>query len=240
MTNTLITGLRGVKFNDKHNNDIGLVMHSKTIESPAKKKIKDTVPFMNGSYDFSTIGSNGEITYSERKITIIFGLPADTKEQLQILYSRALEWLVDVGKSKLIFDVIKDYYFMAEVEEAPSFEELMEFGTLTVTLVADPFKYSIDYIGSNIWDTFNFEEDYLEESYYNIEGTGNIIVHNPGRLAHPIVYCSVPMTLIKNGKSYNLSPGNNQIYGFYLANGINNLTINGTGIINFLFRKESL
>ena len=31
----------------------------------AKKKIKETVPFMNGYYDFSTIGSNGEIMYEE-------------------------------------------------------------------------------------------------------------------------------------------------------------------------------
>ena len=238
--NSLIAGLRGCTFNSKHNNDIGLVMHSKSIQSPPKKKVKDSVPFMNGSYDFSTVGSNGEITYSERKITVIFGLPAETKEQLQILYSRALEWLVDVGKQKLIFDVIKDYYFMAEVEEAPSFEELMEFGTLTVTFVADPFKCSVDYVGSNIWDTFNFEEDYLQDSYYDIVGSGIIVVSNPGRPVHPIINCSAPMTLIQNGKSYNLVTGDNKIYGFYLNNKNNSLTVNGTGRINFIFRKESL
>ena len=237
---SIITGIRGCTFNSKHNDDIGLVMHSKSIESPPKKKIKETAPFMNGSYDFSTVGSNGEITYSERKITVIFGLPAETKEKLEVLYSKALEWLVDIGKSKLVFDVIKDYYFMAEVEETSSFEQTMEFGLLTVTFVADPFKSSIDYIGSNIWDTFNFEEDYLEESYYNVEGTDEIMVYNPGRTVRPIVYCSVPMTLIQKGKSYTLSPGDNKIYGFYLTNGKNNLTITGNGIMNFLFRKESL
>lgn len=240
MMNSLIAGLRGCKFNGKHNNEIGLVMHSKSIQSPAKKKVKESVPFMNGSYDFSTIGSGGEILYSERQITVIFGLPAETKEKLQVLYSNALEWLVDSNKGKLVFDEIKDYYFMAEVEEATSFEELMEFGTLTVTFVADPFKLSIDYIGANIWDTFNFEEDYMQDSFYDIVGSGTITIYNPGRPVHPIINCTSPMTLIQNGKSYNLSIGDNKLYGFYLNPNGNTLTVNGTGRINFIFRKESI
>lgn len=238
--NTIISGLRGVTFNGKHNNDIGVVMHSKDIQSPPKKKTKETVPFMNGSYDFSTIGSNGEIVYSEREITITFGLPAETKEQLEILYSKTLEWLVDAGKQKLIFDVMKDYYFLAEVEETTSLKQTMEFGELEVSFVADPFKYSVDYIGANIWDTFNFEEDYLQDSGFDIVGSQTITLNNPGRTVRPIINCSSPMTMIQNGRSFNLVTGDNQVYGFYLRNLANVLTINGNGRINFTFRKESL
>lgn len=238
--NTLISGLRGFTFNGKHNNDIGVIMHSKSIQSPAKKKVKDSVPFMNGSYDFSTVGSNGEITYSEREITITLGLPAETKEILQVLYSKTLEWLVDVGKHKLIFDVMKDYYFLAEVEATSSFEETMEFGKLEVNFVVDPFKFSIDYVGTNIWDTFNFEEDYLQDSGYDIVTSKVITLYNPGRTTRPVITCNAPMTLIQNGKTYNLVVGDNQLYGFYLTNLINVLTINGTGRIDFIFRKESL
>lgn len=238
--NTLISGLRGFTFNGVHNNAMGVVMHSKSINSPAKKKVKDSVPFMNGSYDFSTVGSNGEIVFSEREITIVLGLPAETKEVLQVLYSKTLEWLVDVGKQKLIFDVMKDYYFMAEVENTTSFEETMEFGQLEVTFVVDPFKYSIDYVGADIWDTFNFEEDYLQDSGYDIVGTKTITLYNPGRSVRPIINCSSPMTLIQNGKSYSLNTGDNKPYGFYLTTLANTLTINGTGRINFTFRKESI
>lgn len=240
MINSLLTGLRGFTFNDRHNNDLEVVMHSKSIQSPPKKKVKDSVPFMNGSYDFSTVGSNGEIVYSEREITIVLGLPAETKEQLQVLYSQVLEWLVDVGKQKLIFDVMKDYYFMAEVEEATSFEETMEFGKMEIKFVVDPLKYSIDYIGANIWDTFNFDEDYLQDSSYVISGSNSIILYNPGRSVRPTINCTSVMTLIQNGKSYNLDVGDNKPYGFYLTNSINNLTINGNGTINFIFRKESI
>lgn len=238
--NTLWTGLRGVTFNGKHNNDLNIVMHSKSIQSPPKKKIKETVPFMNGSYDFSTVGSNGEITYSEREISIVFGLPAETKEQLQVLYSKVMEWLVDVGKQKLVFDVMKDYYFMAEVEDTTTFEETMEFGKLEVKFIAEPFKSSVDLIGSNIWDTFNFEEDYLQDSGYDIVGSKVITLYNPGRTIRPIINCSTPMTLIQNGKSYSLVAGDNKLYGFYLIPLANVLTINGTGRITFTFRKESI
>lgn len=241
MGNSLISILRGVTFNNIHNNTIGVVMHSKVIQSPSKKKIKMTVPYMNGDYDFSTIGSNGEITYEDRDITVVFGLPTGTKEQLQIMYSKVLEWLVDVdGKQKLIFDDIKDYYYMAEVEETTTFEQTMEFGKLEVKFKAKPLKYSIEYIGSNIWDTFNFEEDYLQESYYDISGSRTITIQNPKRTVRPIINCNSPMTLIQNGKTYNLAVGDNKLYGFYLVNQANTLTINGTGRINFIFRKESL
>ena len=236
----ILSNLRGVTFNGKHNKDFNIAMERKSIQSPSKKKIKDSVPFMSGSYDFSTIGSNGEITYNEREITVTFGLPANNKEQLQVLYSKILEWLVDTGKQQLIFDDIKDYYFMAEVEDATSFEQTMAFGKLEVKFVAEPFKYSIDYVGANIWDTFNFEQDYLQDVAYDVSSSIVITLYNPGRTVRPTITCTTAMTLIQNRKSYNLSIGDNKPYGFYLNTLANVLTINGTGKITFTFRKESL
>jgi predicted phage tail component-like protein len=236
-----MTGLRGFTFNGKHNNDFKVVMQSKLIQSPPKKKIKDSVPFANGSYDFSTVGSNGEIVYGERSITISIGIPAETKEELQVVYSKVHEWLVDTGKQKLVFDDMKDYYFMAEVEEATTFEQTMAFGKLDIKFTADPFKSSVDVIGANVWDIFNFEEDYLQDSSYDVNGSIDIIMYNSGRTVRPVINCSLPMTMIsQNGKSYNLTVGDNKPYGFYLNNGANDLRVNGTGKINFIFRKESI
>lgn len=240
MISTVLSGLRGCTFNGKHNNDVGVVMHSKSIQPPPKKKIKESVPFMNGSYDFSTIGSNGEQTFSEREITIVFGLPAETKEQLQVLYSTTLEWLEDVGKQQLKFDDIIDYYYMAEVEESSSFEQVMEFGKLTVKFVVDPFKISVDYVGADIWDTFNFEEDYVQSNEFDIDVSETILLYNPRRAINPIINCTAPMTISKNNKSYNLSVGDNKIYGFRLNSLSNSILVNGTGKIKFIFRKESI
>jgi predicted phage tail component-like protein len=240
MISTLISGLRGFTFNGKHNRDMNVVMHSKSIQPPPKKKIKDTVPFMNGSYDFSTWGSNGEQLYSEREITIVLGLPADTKEQLQVLYSKTLEWLEDTGQQQLIFDVIPDYYYLAELEEASSFQEVMEFGLLTIKMITYPFKKSINYVGDDIWDTFNFEEDVVQYNQFTISGSSKIVIYNPGRSVNPIINCTSEMVITIGDKNFNLQIGDNNFFGLRLANGNNIIDVVGDGKIKFIFRKESI
>jgi len=233
--------IKGLTFDGKHSyKDFGLYMETKSIQPPVKKKIKIDVPYMDSNYDFSTVGSNGEIIYSQRTITVILGLKTISKEKLYILYSKVLEWLQDISQSQLIFDDIKDYYFMAEVETVPTFDEMVRLGKLTVVFVCDPFKTSIDFATNNIWDTFNFEEDYLQDSDYDVVTTRTINIYNPGRLVMPIINCDSAMTIILNGKTYNLIIGNNKLYGFKFLNGPNNIVINGTGHIQIVFRKQVL
>ena len=233
--------MRGYLFNGKHNyNDIGLIMESKSIQPPAKKKIKVDVPGMNGTYDFSTVGSNGEIIYTERAIKVIHGLPARNKVDLYVLYSKALEWLQDVGKCQLIFDDISYFYFMAEVEGISTFQEMVTFGKLEVTFTCEPFKTGINLVGNTLWDTFNFLEDVLQDSSYDVVGTKTISIYNPGRLVTPTINCSVPMSIVFAGKTYALIAGGNTLYGFKLLNGPNSLVINGTGTLSVLFRKVIL
>lgn len=238
---SLIPLLRGFKFNNKHNSEFGVAMETKTIQYPSKKKIKDSVPFMNGSYDFSTIGSNNEIVYEEREITIVLGLPAKNKDQLQFLYSTILEWLVDTGKQKLVFDGLNEYYFMAEVESNSSLAEVMTYGRLELKFVAEPFKKSEYYVGNDIWDIFNFEEDYAQDTKYTINNSTKILIYNPGRTIRPIIKSSNNMTMIDNkNKSYTINIGENNLYGFHLLHGLNNITFNGSGNVEFIFRKEKL
>jgi len=232
--------LRGFSFNNRHNHDEGVVMHSKSIESPSKKMIKESIPFMNGSYNFSTVGSNGEIVYGERSITIIIGLPANSKEQLQNIYSRTLAWLMDVGQSQLIFDDIPDYYYMAEVESSSSFSQVMEFGMLSVTFVAEPFKTSIEKEGQDIWDIFNFEEDYAQDVTYTVSNTLTVTVYNKGRIVTPIINVSAAMTVVAGGKTYNLAIGDNKFYGLRFKNDANILVFNGNGIAKIIFRSVKL
>lgn len=238
--NSLYASLRGFSFNNKHNHDMKVIMHNKSIQHPAKKKIKESVPFMNGSYDFSTVGSNGEITYDTRTITIVIGIPMSTKDNLQTAYSKILMWLVDVGKSRLIFDDSKDYFYLAEVESVSTFEEVQSFGKLTATFVADPFKTSINNVGDDIWDTFNFEEDVVQNLDIDVVGSEFISVYNAGRSILPNIVVSADMTLNLNDINYNLVTGDNMFYNLKLLNGENAIVINGTGNIKIIFKKKAL
>jgi len=228
-------------FNDKNSyDDFELIMESKVILPPSKKKIKGEVPFANSSYDFSTIGSNGEITYNDRNITVIFILPTISKLRLHILYSKVLEWLQDVPQSKLIFGDMKDYYFLAEVESASSFEEIAICGKLTVTFVAEPFKVGVNLEGNTLWDTFNFNTDVMQDTSYDVVGNKSINIINVGRLVTPTINCTAAMSITLNSKTYNLAIGDNTIYGLKLLKGDNNITVVGNGKIKFIFRKMSL
>jgi predicted phage tail component-like protein len=241
MVNPLIYSLRGFTFNGKHNSEMGVFMHSKSIQPPSKKKIKESVPFMNGSYDFSTIGSNGEVVYDEREINIEIGFDNNNKERLSMNYSKILEWIINVnGKHKLIFDDSKDYYYMVEVEESSTFEEVMNFGKLIIKFIAEPFKNGIDYATNTLWDTFNFNEDYLQCSDYDITASKTINVYNPKLLVTPIINCSSNMVLTYNNKNYNLNAGDNKPYGLRLQNGVNIFTFTGNGHVRILFRKVNL
>lgn len=230
----------GLNFNGKHSiTDLNLIMDHKYIQAPPKTKIKLTVPFMNYFYDFSTVATNGVPVFTSRTIEVQFGLLAQNrnKEDLQVLYTNVMEWLLDTGKQRLIFDDIKDYYFMAEVEQISSWDELQYWGNLKIEFVCEPFRTSIDFVGADIWDTFNFEEDITQTNTFNIVGTKIVTLYNARRLTMPTVNCSAAMSIIVSGITYNLVAGDNINYGLTLANGYNSITINGTGTIKFLYKK---
>lgn len=231
--------MRGFTFNDKHNyKDYVLIMESKQILPPEKQKIKINVPFMSGTYDFSFIGSGGEPIFGERQIKVVLGLATSSKEKLHVLYSQILEWLQNTGRQKLIFDDICDYYFEAEVENPPSFEEMAKFGKVVVTFIAQPFKIGIDYEGEKLWDTFNFETDVLQDTGFDVAGNKTVNIINVGKNVCPIINASSNMSIVLNNKTYNLNAGDNKFYDLKLLSGENNIIINGTGHIKFVFRKE--
>lgn len=237
----------GFKFDSRHSyNDFGLVLDSKQIADPQKSKIKISVPYMNGTYDFSTIGSGGEQVFGERDVQVILGMPTGSKEELQIVYSQILEWLKDTGRQQLIFDDMYTYYFEAEVETVSKFEEMYRMGKITIMFTAQPFRHSIDYMGDDIWDDFCFLTDYTQ--YSNVfditeDGPGNtVIMYNNGRPVVPEIDVDVDgMRLNFKSKTYYLIKGSNKFYDLKLENGENIFHFyNAIGKVKIIFRCEVL
>lgn len=232
--------MNGITFNGKHSyTDFNLIMNSKIISTPSKKKIKEGAPGMNSVYDFSTVASGGEIVYNQRAIVVNFTLICNSKSQLHSQLNKITEWIQDIGQSQLIFDDIKDYYYMAELEDSISIVEEDDTAEITINFVAEPFKTSISYV-NDFWDTFNFEEDYLQDVEYDVVSSKSIIIYNPGRLIMPIINCSANMSLVMNSITYNLIVGDNKNYALKLRSGANNIVVNGTGHIKFVFKKVNL
>lgn len=229
----------GIRKNNKHSfDDFGLTIKSKKIGNPKKNKIKEEVPFMNGSYDFSLL--YGEQTYSERQLEYTFNLNERNKIAMNIKKMQVLEWLNDRGKQPLYDDTIPGFYFLAEVGD-DDFSEEGSNGEITVTFNAYPYKISSRNDGHDIWDDFNFELDMVQDTIFEVNGTKDIILYNNGAIGiNPTVICSNDIEVTKGNSIYKFKPGEAKAWAFKLDKGLNTLTIKGTGTIEFKWCKEVL
>ena len=229
----------GIRKGNKHSFiDFGLTIKSKSIGMPSKNKVKETIPFMNGSYDFSAL--YGRQSYGERTLKYVFNLIGKNKVDMNILKDKVLEWLYEGFQEPLYDDTILGYYFLAECKDT-NFEEDGEFGVLTVEFSCYPFKIRDSYEGNILWDDFNFELDMLQETKFNIVESKEVDIYNKSAIPiTPVILCSNDMSIVKNNVTYNLKSGTNKDYRFMLGIGNNKMTIKGNGTIEFLFRKEVL
>lgn len=230
-------------FNGQGNyKDFDTILNFFSPQPPAPKVIKQSVPFQNGTYDFSTVGSNGETVFNDRKISCSIQFSSGSKTELMNKYTELLEWLL-VEKSELIYTGELNMKYMARVEEVPSFDYFFALGGILIfDFVAEPFKQSIDYVSDlSPWDTFNFLTDYLAPTSFDVTTNQSIVVYNPGRTISPIISVSKNMTIIKEGLIIDLFAGNNTNKNLKLKPGENKINIAvGSGTISFIFRRVSL
>ena len=231
----------GISYNNKHSfNDLGLtVLNTRVIETPSKIKITETVPFMNGSYDFSNLyGSN---CYAERQLEYEFLIKANNSAQLEFKRMQIEEWLLSTNiKTPLIDDNTPGYYYNAECINV-NFEDLVNTGKLKATFTAYPFKISTEYEGNNLWDSFNFELDVLQDTKFTVSGISNVSIYNSSVIdIEPEIIASSQFEITLDNKKYVVEAGTSKDYRFKLKKGNNNITLKGDGTIEFKFRKEVL
>lgn len=230
----------GIIKNNKHSyNDFGLKILRREFNPPSKKKIKEILPFMNGSYDFSLL--YGEDVYEERSIKYVFDFRYKDKIDFFNKKTAITDWLLNSSKEPLHDDLIPGYYFIAECEDSIVFSEGYIDCEVTVTFKAYPFKVSILQDGHDIWDEFNFELDMVQSTKFEIENIKNIQLYNNGAIGiNPTVICSSNMEIIKGNTAYKFNAGESKSWSFKLDKGLNNLIIKGTGTIEFKWYKEVL
>lgn len=229
----------GITKGNKHSyNDFGLKIVSRELNPPSKNKVKSTVPFLNGSYDFSSL--YGENTYGERKIKYVFDLGYNSKPAYISKQTAISEWLNDGFREPLYDDLIPGYYFIAECEDSIDFSEEYIDSEVTVTFNAYPFKIATMQDGHDIWDEFNFELDMVQETKFTVNGTQTIKLYNNGSIGIiPTIICSDAMQITKGNTTYEFTQGTSKSI-FKLDKGLNELTITGNGTIEFKWYKELL
>lgn len=236
----------GIYLNNKHSySDFKAWLKSKKVSYPAKTKITETVPYMQGVYDFSLLYDDQ--IYEERTLEYEFELVSNRteygfqKEELNARTTEFINWLKESPKSKLIDDDFPGYFFMAEAEESIETEEKFMTVVINVKFKAYSFKIKIDYEGNTKWDTFNFLSDTLQETKFDIDGTKDIILFNNGsKSVIPEISCLGDFTIKHGLKNYKVSNGIMKDYRFKLFKGENKINVSGKGTIEFKYRIEVL
>lgn len=228
---------KGFKINNKHTLlDFGAKLKTRSIGLPSEKQVTDSVPYMNGNYNFSRI--LGKAFYNNRELQYTFLLVKnkniyDTENKKR----KFLTWLYSLGINEKLYDyAIPTLYFKATVK---NIEITDHKGYCEITVTFDAYPFRIDYKNgdSQLWDTFNFETDVLQ-GYYTVDGTLNIKLINNSMYDTTVNAISNAEITIKKGvDSYTANSGNNKGL-FKLSKGENNITLEGTGTIYFEWDEE--
>lgn len=81
----------------------------------------------------------------------------------------------------------------------------------------------------------------VQDTKFEVENIKNIQLYNNGAIGiNPIVVCSNDMEIIKGTTIFKFKAGESKSWSFKLDKGLNNLTIKGTGTIEFKWSKEVL
>lgn len=232
---------KGFKINNKHTLfDFGAKLKTRTISLPAEKQITNSVPYMNGNYNFSRI--LGKACYENRELTYVF-LFVKNKDFYEIENKKRkfLTWLYSLDINSNLYDYATPGLYYKVTIKNIEVEDNKGYCQITVTFEAYPFK--IDYKNGNtqLWDTFNFETDVLQ-GYYEVTNSKTIkLVNNSMYVVKVNVICSAAMNITLQDSSfgikYTANTGTNKEL-FTLSKGENTLIIEGTGTVYFEWEEE--
>lgn len=227
--------------NGKHTyTDYGLyVTNTNPVEPPEVKAEYIEVPGRNGQIDL-TEALTGYTVYNNRQIVLELG----GRKRSQDWPGFMSNFLNDLhGKSvKVIFDNDPSYYYQGRATVESDYEKGNEIARFTLTINAEPYKYSNQSTTEPwLWDPFSFVDGVIR--YYNqlqVDGTAQIQVLGSEMPVIPVFTTSAAMQVQFNGKTYDLTAGNNKIYDIVLMNQAYTLTFTGTGTVSINYKAGRL
>ena len=221
---------------DSRGYDMRLV--ERTAPTPTEKSKTESVPFMHGHYDFGSI--LGERLFENRPISYTFHINERDVTRRKHTQTALENRLMREGITTLVDTYSPNYFYRGKVTSVSTTDDHV-YKRLIVQIEFDcyPFKVSQIAEGSDIWDTFNFELDVMQDVEYQINGTVTVTLINPGTPSvAPKVTVSSGMTVQFVNQLYTFPAGTSKNEGLRLHSGENTLVIIGNGTISFNFYKE--
>lgn len=209
------------KFNTWY--DWGLIVTEKEISSPEPKTNYVDIDGMSGSLDL-TESLTGEVAYNDRTLKASFWTDNGKREDREILMRKIITSLHG-KKIKIIEPDDPEHYYLGRVK-IKSQTNILPYLEFSIEAQCEPWRYVIN------------EAERLVEVDNNAVTT---VIHNNGvKTLRPTVTVTGSVTISFNGVEISLNAGTYRVSTLKFKQGVNNVTISGSGSVKFTYREADL
>lgn len=227
-----------IHFSNLNTRDLHLRYVERDAPTPEEKEIIEEIPFSQGVFDFSDM--MGEKFYGNREISYVFKAFTRHYSSRQLLERKLKSQLMMTNNQKLMDSHDPDYFWMGKCKSV-SVEDDHLAGVLIVSIVFDlyPFAFRERMDTSDVWDTFNFDEDVAQVGHYQVNGSREFLLINAGNASAVLeIETSNSFTMSINHQAFGITKGHTKDERLRLSVGENRINITGTGTIQLNFRRE--
>ncbi len=217
--------------------DFKLLILNINNPTPSKKRIVNSIPYMDGSYDFSKIF--GKQLYEERKPEVEFCIEGVSYENVREIYTSAVSFFNNIFNNDFSIDSVRGTFNGTVIDISDLNFIIPQAATFKVKFECNSY-IKIEEYGSDIWDTFNFDLDVVERQEFLIDGTKKVTIINTNAEAEFTIESTGNIKFIFENKEYTCAAGKNKFNFLYLKNGENEFEFIGNATINFEFIKQYL
>lgn len=220
--------MEGVKFDDFHSyTDFSLILNSVTISPPEPKTYSVEIAGADGSIDL-TDALTGDVKYKNRSLSFQFTYEGNHEKQLSQYTKLAKK--IHGRNMKIILDSDANFYYEGRVKISKCDHHP---GICIFDISCDVAPYKYDFGDDWLWDSFDFEEGFINElENLTVDGTLEVLAIGHRKRYIPWIECSSDMSVEYKGITYSLKAGKNKIFDIVISEGDNLFTFMGNGIVS--------
>lgn len=217
--------MSGIQIGELHSEyDFEMYMTDFSVSPPEPRTSYVDVPFRDGLLDFSTALTGGIVRYQNRTVTASFVTKDTAEDGWRERYHSFIN-AFHGRKEKLIFDYDPDYYYLGRITcDASKDDQLI--GAASITADCDPYKYKVN-------------PTVREFDVSGSEGL-DITLQNDWMPTVPTVTTDAEITVEFGESTIVFQAGTRKAPDLLLLEGVNHMTLTGTGHIKFEYQEGAL
>ena len=208
------------KFNTWYN--WRLVLTAKEVSPPEPKTNYVEIDGMSGTLDLSE-SLTGEVTYRDRTVSASFWTNEGSRKEREGLLRKIVSALHG-KKIKIIEPDDPDHYFLGRVN-VKSLKNILPYAEFTIEAICEPWRYAIN----------------NSVRYVEISGKTDVVINNNGvKTLCPDITVTGSVEITHDRGKVSLTTGSYKILDLRLYQGVNVLSVSGTGSVTFTYKEADL